>query len=178
MVFTYVVALSYLAAFSPLIMALAFITTPALAIFSGVSAYKLAQRSPPIAKKIVFVCFMAAATPYTFIRHLERVVVFSVPSNTMSPALIAGDHFALDQRPSEYRLGDIVAMELPNPQRLVIRRIKKILDGTATVGTENGEIPDSDTPLTELRGKALYVVYSWTPKTLTMHGDRFLLRLQ
>jgi len=128
-----------------------------------------------VVKKWLVACILVPIFLFGPMRHFERVIMFAVPTDSMSPSIISGDHFALDQRPSGYKVGDIVAIELEHPNRLTLRRIKNITGESVSVATDTNEYPPSEIPSHMLRGKALYIVYSRVPGTLTLRKDRFLL---
>jgi hypothetical protein len=171
----YIVAGSYLAALTPVTMILALVTSPLIAICSATSAYRLSKAPRPRATKWLILSIVIPIVLFGPIRHLERVVLFSVPTDAMSPSLVTGDHFALDQRPAEYRIGDIVAIKLDHPRRITLRRIKSISGEMVSVAVDSGEYLPTEVRLQDLRGKALYIVYSRRPGEFGIRADRLLL---
>jgi hypothetical protein len=108
-------------------------------------------------------------------RHWLRVQNFKEPSDSMAPAVVAGDVIAVDQRPGEYHLQDLVAVYLPANRSTVIRRISSLDPGTATlVLDKDPSRPVALVSQADLRGKVIYVFYSLEPKSFRPRWDRFL----
>ena len=171
----YVVIFSHLAALAPIVMGVTFLTTPLIALFSGFSAYKLSLALRPFKKAWFGVFLVTVFLFYSIMRQAERVVTFGVPSNAMSPTLIAGDIFALDQRPSRYGIKDVVAVEMGEPKRLVMRRVIGFSNDRVTLNSDSDPKKDESASIADLKGKALYIVYSRPPGSFQLLGDRFLL---
>jgi len=106
----------------------------------------------------------------------ERRVIFNViTETTMEPALVPGDHYALDRDFAAFKVGDLVVAERED-QTLIIRRIQEMKSSSVILTTDSkAHSQTEEVPLVSLHGKIVYVLYSTEPDSWTVHWDRLLL---
>jgi hypothetical protein len=100
---------------------------------------------------------------WIWVQPNERTLFLTNNSNLMEPTLLAGDYLALDRLHSSYVNGDLVVSE--NDDRLMnVRRIQELKTETVVLTTDNPvHNRTEEVPLSALRGKVKYVLYSTNP---------------
>lgn len=170
----------FLVAFSPWFM----LIFPLLCLFFNVlvalKAYQSAKKDH--AKSHVLFAggyVVVAVLLYGWVcKPLFRVEYFVTTSTVMKPTLLPGDHFALDRFYKDYKNGDVVAV-IQEDRSLQARRIQQMNSQTVIVVTDSADHTIvEELPLTSLRGRVLYVLYSVDPDTSSLSWPRLFLEVK
>jgi hypothetical protein len=167
----------FLPIFGPWAVVVIGVVAVAYAATIAVSAYRQAKVARKIPNSIFCLGYFAVAlVGYgTIVRPLKRVQTFVTPSTIMKPTLLPGDHFVTDRFYRDFKINDVVVVELED-RILHARRIQQINSQSVVVTTDS---PDhsatEELALTALRGRILYIMYSLDPDTYRPNWERWFV---
>lgn len=151
--------MSYVALFSPWIMALAVVIFLIYAVAISRSLLLVYETHTKKSNKWFF-CFLATSFLVLPLANLVRPSMsFSMPHKHWEPFIYEGEHFLAQLRPKEFSPGVFVMTKRENGS-IVVRRIQKIEDTNVVV-----ELPPKDgeteiVPTEKIYGKVLYIYFS------------------
>jgi|ERR1035437_5850545 signal peptidase I len=175
--FSLVFLFSYLATLSAWFIVAAFAGGFLLVVVVAMDSFRCAISSaqqPRLLFGLLYILVALLCFQYVYL-PVRRVSFYVTPSILMEPTLQKGDHFALDRFYSDFKSGDLVVVEMED-QSLVVRRIQEMKSLTVIITTDSKAHSRTDEiPLTGLRGKVLYVIYSENPESWVTQMDRLFV---
>lgn len=103
----------------------------------------------------------------------SKVDSLTVQSEAMLPQILAGDHVVMDVNPGPYKAGDLVVIQIPERSLRILRRIDRLDGSTVFTATDNPARHEQGIfQLVNVKGKALYVAYSWQGSSWKLRKDR------
>lgn len=172
----------YFAAFTAWVVPVAILGFAIFYLYSAFDAFRLGRsfnEHPNIAAPAAL--FALTVLVYTFgIAPNERAEFLEAPSNMMEPTLLEGDHLALDRFHNGYKPGDLVAAAAENDEHVIdIRRIQEMKSDAVVLTTDNpAHNRTEQVPLSVLRGKVMYVLYSVNPENSKPEWKRFFSKVK